>query len=108
MELMGCVAEDHCHLSLSPNALHGSALLLSVCNASRVTHQDYDLSVLHRGLDNRPEVFRNDVVPVLMPAPQYRPRPANPDEIGNFIDHVSQDVQDAFSITILTEAFIRL
>ncbi|XP_075902400.1 B-cadherin-like isoform X1 [Nelusetta ayraudi] len=49
--------------------------------------QDYDLSVLHRGLDNRPEVFRNDVVPVLMPAPQYRPRPANPDEIGNFIDH---------------------
>nr|XP_046258847.1 B-cadherin-like isoform X11 [Scatophagus argus] len=49
--------------------------------------QDYDLSVLHRGLDNRPEVFRNDVVPSFMPAPQYRPRPANPEEIGNFIDH---------------------
>uniref|UniRef100_A0A3Q3LL54 Cadherin-1 n=1 Tax=Mastacembelus armatus TaxID=205130 RepID=A0A3Q3LL54_9TELE len=48
--------------------------------------QDYDLSVLHRGLDNRPEVFRNDVVPNFMPAPQYRPRPANPEEIGNFID----------------------
>uniref|UniRef100_A0A3Q1ES60 Cadherin-1 n=1 Tax=Acanthochromis polyacanthus TaxID=80966 RepID=A0A3Q1ES60_9TELE len=48
--------------------------------------QDYDLSVLHRGLDNRPDVFRNDVVPNFMPAPQYRPRPANPDEIGNFID----------------------
>ncbi|XP_028278811.1 B-cadherin-like [Parambassis ranga] len=48
--------------------------------------QDYDLSVLHRGLDNRPEVFRNDVMPNFMPAPQYRPRPANPDEIGNFID----------------------
>uniref|UniRef100_A0AAY4DKE2 Cadherin-1 n=1 Tax=Denticeps clupeoides TaxID=299321 RepID=A0AAY4DKE2_9TELE len=48
--------------------------------------QDYDLSVLHRGLDNRPEVFRNDVEPTFMPAPQYRPRPANPDEIGNFID----------------------
>ncbi|KAM9365093.1 B-cadherin-like [Pholidichthys leucotaenia] len=48
--------------------------------------QDYDLSVLHRGLDNRPEVFRNDVVPTFMPAPQYRPRPANPEEIGNFID----------------------
>ncbi|KAM7385047.1 hypothetical protein PAMP_001145 [Pampus punctatissimus] len=47
--------------------------------------QDYDLSVLHRGLDNRPEVFRNDVVPNFMVAPQYRPRPANPDEIGNFI-----------------------
>ncbi|XP_056147231.1 cadherin-1-like [Lampris incognitus] len=48
--------------------------------------QDYDLSVLHRGLDNRPEVFRNDVVPNFMPAPQYRPRPANPEDIGNFID----------------------
>ncbi|XP_054856856.1 B-cadherin-like [Eublepharis macularius] len=48
--------------------------------------QDYDMSQLHRGLDSRPEVTRNDVVPTLMPAPQYRPRPANPDEIGNFID----------------------
>lgn len=47
--------------------------------------QDYDLSQLHRGLDARPEVVRNDVAPVLM-APQYRPRPANPDEIGTFID----------------------
>uniref|UniRef100_A0A3Q3WKR4 Cadherin-1 n=1 Tax=Mola mola TaxID=94237 RepID=A0A3Q3WKR4_MOLML len=49
--------------------------------------QDYDLSVLHRGLDNRPDVFRNDVIPNYMPAPQYQPRPANPEEIGNFIDH---------------------
>uniref|UniRef100_UPI0037E8DC42 cadherin-1 n=1 Tax=Semicossyphus pulcher TaxID=241346 RepID=UPI0037E8DC42 len=48
--------------------------------------QDYDLGVLHRGLDDRPEVFRNDVMPNFMPAPQYRPRPANPEEIGNFID----------------------
>ncbi|XP_078032411.1 B-cadherin-like [Epinephelus lanceolatus] len=48
--------------------------------------QDYDLSVLHRGLDNRPEVLRNDMIPNFMPAPQYRPRPANPEEIGNFID----------------------
>lgn len=48
--------------------------------------QDFDLSQLHRGLDARPEITRNDVVPTLMPAPQYRPRPANPDEIGNFID----------------------
>ncbi|CAF91006.1 unnamed protein product [Tetraodon nigroviridis] len=47
----------------------------------------YDLSVLHRGLDNRPEVFRNDVMPNFMPAPQYQPRPANPEEIGNFIDN---------------------
>lgn len=48
--------------------------------------QDFDLSQLHRGLDARPEIMRNDVAPTLMPAPQYRPRPANPDEIGNFID----------------------
>uniref|UniRef100_A0A8C5SN93 Cadherin domain-containing protein n=1 Tax=Laticauda laticaudata TaxID=8630 RepID=A0A8C5SN93_LATLA len=48
--------------------------------------QDYDLSQLHRGLDPRPEVLlRNDVVPTPQPAPQYRSRPANPDEIGNFI-----------------------
>ncbi|KAG9352498.1 hypothetical protein JZ751_020912 [Albula glossodonta] len=48
--------------------------------------QDYDLSQLHRGLDNRPDVFRNDVAPTFMAAPQYRPRPANPEDIGNFID----------------------
>ncbi|KAM9048642.1 cadherin-1 isoform 3-T3 [Megaptera novaeangliae] len=48
--------------------------------------QDYDLSQLHRGLDARPEVTRNDVAPTLLSVPQYRPRPANPDEIGNFID----------------------
>ncbi|XP_067905345.1 B-cadherin [Heterodontus francisci] len=47
--------------------------------------QDYDLSQLHRGLDAKPEVMRNDVPPVYS-APQYRLRPANPDEIGNFID----------------------
>ncbi|XP_012860621.1 cadherin-1 [Echinops telfairi] len=47
--------------------------------------QDFDLSQLHRGLDARPEVIRNDVAPTLMSVPQYRPRPANPDEIGNFI-----------------------
>ncbi|XP_028430194.1 B-cadherin [Perca flavescens] len=48
--------------------------------------KDFDLSVLHRGLDNRPEVLRNDVMPNFTPAPHYRPRPANPREIGNFID----------------------
>uniref|UniRef100_A0A8C6ECN5 Cadherin-1 n=1 Tax=Moschus moschiferus TaxID=68415 RepID=A0A8C6ECN5_MOSMO len=48
--------------------------------------QDFDLSQLHRGLDARPEVTCNDVAPTLMSVTQYRPRPANPDEIGNFID----------------------
>lgn len=45
--------------------------------------------MLHRGLDNRPEVFRNDVAPTFLSAPQYRQRPANPEEIGTFIDDVS-------------------
>lgn len=45
---------------------------------------------MHRGLDARPEVTRNDVAPTLLSVPQYRPRPANPDEIGNFIDEVSR------------------
>lgn len=69
-------------------------MILSNLNSICVTnHQDYDLSVLHRGLDNRPEVFRNDVMPNFMPAPQYQPRPANPEEIGNFIDHVSHSLR---------------
>ncbi|KAJ8249403.1 hypothetical protein GJAV_G00234420 [Gymnothorax javanicus] len=49
--------------------------------------QDYDLSQLHRGLDNlKPEIFRNDVAPTYFIAPQYKTRPANPEEIGNFIE----------------------
>lgn len=64
------------------------SLAVPSCPVS-VPTQDYDLSQLHRGLDARPEVIRNDVAPPLMAAPQYRPRPANPDEIGNFIDEVS-------------------
>ncbi|XP_012868123.1 PREDICTED: cadherin-3 [Dipodomys ordii] len=48
--------------------------------------QDYDITQLHRGLEARPEVvLRNDVVPTFIPTPMYRPRPANPDEISNFI-----------------------
>ncbi|XP_043291401.1 cadherin-3 [Cervus canadensis] len=48
--------------------------------------QDYDITQLHRGLEARPEVvLRNDVAPSFIPTPLYRPRPANPDEIGNFI-----------------------
>ncbi|XP_072293448.1 B-cadherin-like [Eucyclogobius newberryi] len=48
--------------------------------------QTFNLSVLHLGLDNRPEVFRNDVAPNFLPAPQYCPRLANLDKIGNFMD----------------------
>lgn len=51
--------------------------------------QDYDITQLHRGLEVRPEVvLRNDVAPTFIPTPLYRPRPANPDEIGNFIIEV--------------------
>lgn len=70
-----------------------SAILSNLNSVCVTHHQDYDLSVLHRGLDNRPEVFRNDVMPNFMPAPQYQPRPANPEEIGNFIDHVSHELR---------------
>ncbi|KAJ8247337.1 hypothetical protein GJAV_G00245140 [Gymnothorax javanicus] len=48
--------------------------------------QEYDLSQLHRGLDNRPSVFRNDVVPTLVPEVLYCPRPEEAEEIGNFIE----------------------
>lgn len=35
-------------------------------------------------------VLRNDVAPAFIPTPMYRQRPANPDEIGNFITEVRQ------------------
>lgn len=55
-----------------------------------VFSKDYDITQLHRGLEARPEVvLRNDVAPTFIPTPMYRPRPANPDEIGNFIIEVS-------------------
>ncbi|XP_062403743.1 B-cadherin-like [Sardina pilchardus] len=47
--------------------------------------REYDLSQLHRGLDNKPQVYRDDVAPTLTAAaPVYR-RPTNPEDIGNFI-----------------------
>lgn len=67
----------------------GLTLPLSIALCLCVCPQDYDLRQLHRGLDARPEVLlRNDVAPTLLPAPQYRPRPANPDDIGTFIEEV--------------------
>ncbi|XP_024115356.1 cadherin-1 [Oryzias melastigma] len=48
--------------------------------------QNFDLSVLHYGLDNKPDVLRSDMMPSTMSRPTYRTLPANPDEIGNFID----------------------
>uniref|UniRef100_A0A8C7WX52 Cadherin-1 n=2 Tax=Oryzias sinensis TaxID=183150 RepID=A0A8C7WX52_9TELE len=48
--------------------------------------QNFDLSVLHYGLDNKPDVLRSDMMPVTTFRPTYRTLPANPDEIGNFIE----------------------
>ncbi|XP_030646310.1 B-cadherin [Chanos chanos] len=47
--------------------------------------QDYDLSQLHLGLDNRPEVLCADVAPTLSPAVQYRLHPEENEEISSFI-----------------------
>ena len=48
---------------------------------------NYDLSV-HRGPDDRHG--SSGVMPCFMPKAEYRPRPANPEDIGKFIDDVSQ------------------
>lgn len=51
--------------------------------------KDYDITQLHRGLEARPPVaVRNDVAPAFILRPMYRPRPADPDEIGTFITEV--------------------
>lgn len=48
-------------------------------------------------------MIRNDVAPTLMSMPQYRPRPANPDEIGNFIDEVSRQNHEPRQVHLLTQ-----
>uniref|UniRef100_A0A2K5DLX0 Cadherin-1 n=1 Tax=Aotus nancymaae TaxID=37293 RepID=A0A2K5DLX0_AOTNA len=73
-------------LALLSNLVHMTVSFLLFIVLLPFSPKDFDLSQLHRGLDARPEVTRNDVAPTLMSVPRYLPRPANPDEIGNFID----------------------
>ncbi|XP_077306692.1 cadherin-1-like [Lithobates pipiens] len=51
-------------------------------------NQGFELGQFHRGLGARPEVIPNDIAPTPIPAPQYQPRPANPNEIGAFIEEI--------------------
>ncbi len=51
--------------------------------------QDYDLSQLHKGLDDRPEVFCTDVFPTGQSRPCYRLQLQANEGIYKFIEDVS-------------------
>lgn len=55
--------------------------------------QSYSESVLHFALTNKPDMSRTIMAPPLESGPRYRTRPTNPDELGDFIDHVSETLE---------------
>lgn len=52
--------------------------------------QEYDLSQLHRGLDNCPEVFCTDVFPTAQSRPCYHLQPQANEDIDKFVEDVSE------------------
>uniref|UniRef100_A0A3Q2D849 Cadherin-1 n=1 Tax=Cyprinodon variegatus TaxID=28743 RepID=A0A3Q2D849_CYPVA len=53
----------------------------------KCNQKDYDLSVIHHGLDNRPDKVRSDVAPMERSQPSYRHLPNNQEDMTSFIDH---------------------
>lgn len=56
--------------------------------SSYIRLQVYDLSELHRGLNNHPEVFSTDVFPTAQSRPCYRLQIQANEEIGKFLEDV--------------------